>query len=419
MEKAIFAGLLAVLICLLIIPVRVAYFVVGYPNPTQTFIRREVETLRHLGLDVTVFCCRSLRNSKSVANGAFGWSADWWLDFFLELVRIILRPSLWKRAIGAIKRYEWRSWDNFGAQVLGIVAGVALARRIRCGGFDLVHAAWAALPATAALVAAKLTGKRFSFAGHAYDIYRHGGDGWLKLKAENAEFIHTSTKTNRDYLAKLLPDEAGKILVARRGLQTLPPTPLGRIYMGSISILSVGRLVEKKGQHFQLLACSELAKRGILFKLTIVGEGPLRGKLEEECATLGLNGIVHFVGALPYEEVEKLYPKSDIYWHTGITDGEGDRDGLPNAVPEAMAYGVPVIVFDGGGVTEAVIHEETGWIVPSGDIPGLVDATLRMMEFEKLRSSVTQGARRWVEDHFVAEKNVGLLAAAMQKASKT
>jgi len=399
--------------------VRVAYFVVGYPNPTQTFIRRELETLRELGLDVTVFCCRSLRNPRSVSHGAFGWSIDWWLDFFLESMRILLHPSLFLRGLRALKRYEWRSFDDFATQVVGIMAGVALARRIRCGGFDLVHAAWAALPATAALVAAKLTGKRFSFAGHAYDIYRHGGDGWLKLKAENAAFIHTSTETNRDHLSKILPDAAKRILVARRGLQTLPPVPLWRAYMGSIAILSVGRLVAKKGQHYQLLACSELAKRDILFKLTIVGEGPLRKELEAECTTLGLNGIVSLPGALPYEEIENLYAQGDVYWHTGITDEEGDRDGLPNAVPEAMAHGIPVVVFDGGGVTEAVTHEKTGLIVPSRHAKALVKATLRLMEQDELRSVVIQRARKWVEENFSARKNVGRLADVMRKISDT
>lgn len=394
---------------------RVAYFLVGYPNPTQTFIQREVETLRAKGLDVVVFCSRQWQNSQHEKQGAVGWTWRWIFDFFIECLLFLGQPVRLWWAVCALARYRWRGWENFWTGVWGIITGMAVARTIRKGGFQHIHAGWAALAATAALVAAKRSHLPFSFAGHAYDLYRHGGDGWLREKARHATFIHTSTHANVRHLAERFPEYAGKILQARRGLIQMPAFREPLTKLGEpVQILSVGRLVEKKGQRHQLSACMELADGGVKFHLSLVGSGPLKEKLQSESARLGLSREVTFRGALNYAAVEELYAGADVFWHTGVTDAGGDRDGLPNAVPEAMAHGVPVIVFEGGAVTEAVHHGETGLVVPTGRGDLLAAETERLINDFELRRKLILNARRWAEENYDAGINTGKLAAAIR-----
>ncbi len=172
--------------------------------------------------------------------------------------------------------------------------------------------------------------------------------------------------------------------------------------------------MEKKGHLHQLAACAELARTGFACELRIVGDGPLREPLAQQATELGIGDRVHFTGAQPAAAVLDHYRWADCFWHTGVVDTEGDRDGLPNVIPEAMAHGVPVISCREGGATEAIQHGETGWTVEVRDIQGLAEAVRRLSSDLPLRRRLAGNARAWVETHFLSEKNTGLLATAFR-----
>ena len=304
-----------------------------------------------------------------------------------------------------------------GVFALGLAAEFRT-RAARGEGVDWFHGAWATAPATAAMALAAILDRPFSFGAHAYDLYRHGGDPLMALKLQRARFVHTTTQANVDSIRERFPDCAAEIILARRGLSELAPLPPAAIQSSddihAIRLLSVGRLVSKKGHALQLVALAELRRRGVPAQLRVIGEGPERAALTALATKLGLIPLVTFSGALRAEEVQEAYGKADIFLHTGIVDAEGDRDGLPNVIPEAMARGVCVISSPGGGAAEAIEHEVTGLIADPRDPAVLADAILRLAQHASLREKLRMNAHRWVAENFLAAPNTAKLAAAMR-----
>jgi glycosyltransferase involved in cell wall biosynthesis len=129
---------------------------------------------------------------------------------------------------------------------------------------------------------------------------------------------------------------------------------------------------------------------------------------------LGIADQVEFCGAASPEEVTQYYAWADIFWHTGVVDPKGDRDGLPNVVPEAMGHEVPVICGVEVGVLEAISDRQTGLVVPPENTDQLADAVVEIQENAGLREQLTRQARQWVEDNFLAEKNAARIAEAIR-----
>jgi glycosyltransferase involved in cell wall biosynthesis len=265
------------------------------------------------------------------------------------------------------------------------------------------------------MAASAVTGIPFSFGAHAYDVHRHGGDPLLVPKMKAAKFVHTTTEFNVAHLSRLVPE--AKIVLARRGLPELPAVPVREPLEGrEVRILSVGRLVPKKGHRHQLLACAALRSLRIPFELRIAGEGPDLELLRDVAEELEIQDAVRFAGAQTQDQVNGLYAWADLFWHTGIVDPAGDRDGLPNVLPEAMGRGLPVISSDAGGAGEAVKDGVTGLVVDVTDAAALAGAVLRLRDDATLRERLASAGRAWVEEHFLAVKNTGRIAAAMREA---
>ena len=228
-------------------------------------------------------------------------------------------------------------------------------------GYELCHAVWATMPATAALALKKLVGIEYSMGAHAYDVFRGHGDWLLKRKLGEAAFVRTSSISTEQRLFSLdLPSK--KLKLVRRGLSKWPSVTERGPLVSPIQILSVGRLVPKKGYFEQLLILKALLAAGVGFEARIVGGGPLRDELECERDRLGLADYVTFLGALPEDEVHALFSASDVFLFTGKVAPDGDRDGLPNVIPEAMSAGVVVIASLHGGAAEALEEGVTGFV---------------------------------------------------------
>ena len=407
---------------------KIAYFVMKYPTASQTFIEREMLELAANGLQIEVHPCLDFRRAADLPPPPAGLTVVragpcWRLlpamltGMIYELGR---RPALLGRGIGLLVRHWPRHAEGWFMTVWGSLFALARAREFRRRGISVFHGAWATAPATAAAVLGELCGRPFSFGGHAYDLHRHGGDPLLAAKLAAARFVHTTTEANVQSLRTRFLHSRAEIVLARRGLRRLPPLPgppvdgdpAGR----EVRLLSVGRLVEKKGQRHQIDACRALARRGRRFRLRIIGEGPLRPALEAQIARAGLGESVELPGERTPAEVEAAYAWADVFWHTGIVDSQGDRDGLPNVVPEAMAHGLPVISSAAGGAAEAVRDGETGLIVDPADAEVLANAVERLAGDAPLRERLGKNGRAWVEENFLAEVNTRRLVRAFAKA---
>jgi len=404
-------------------PLKVAYFTMRYPTLSQTFIQREVEALRGHGLDVVVYPCWQI-GSQPASGHAFAqptapiqtlqWKDCLGLPLGLA-THLLASPARWSAALKILLANRPQAFEGWFMTTWGAAYAVARRRALLRTRPDHFHGAWATAPATIAMVLAREAGLGFSFGAHAYDVYRDGGDPLLRIKLRSGRFVHTTTEQTREHLLRLEP--TARVLLARRGLVNLPPLRDASPFRGPIRLLSVGRLVPKKGHCHQLAACASLKRQGIAAHLRIVGDGPLLAPLTELRDEIGLQQEVEFCGAVPPKAVAAHYGWADLFWHTGIVDPEGDRDGLPNVIPEAMSHGLPVISCREGGVLEAVHHGKTGWTVEVMDTEDLARAVVMLRDDDALRERLIRGARAWVEAEFVIQTNAGLIAKAMREAA--
>ena len=325
------------------------------------------------------------------------------------------RPDVLKQLLRGLTARRAPSWMNFWENMLGAGFACIFAREFRKNPPALVHAAWGGAPATAAWLLWRLDGHRFSAAAHAYDIYEHGGDWWLKDKLDHAAFIHTSTEMGRQSLNErgLAKD---KIVCVRRGLDRLPAMKPLRASRDPLHIVCVARLVEKKGLDHQLRIYAALHAARVPFSARIVGEGPLRPELEKLAGHLGIAAHVTFTGHLPQHEVWSQLAWADVMLHTGVIAPSGDRDGLPNVIPEAMSIGVVVVTSPAAATTEAITHGATGLVVPVEATADWVSALKRLARDDAFAEKLRAAARHWVEENFDAHKNAGRVLAQFRRA---
>ncbi|MEM6883777.1 MAG: glycosyltransferase [Verrucomicrobiota bacterium] len=394
---------------------KVIYIPMYYPVLYQTFLRREIGGMAKAGCEIQVAPCLPGGDTRVKQTHPIfrpGWR---WLTAPLEWIRWYGgNPELVLRGIKQVSKYPPSHMESWFFLIWSVLYAPLVASLVKRDGVQHVHAAWATAPASVGWLVHKMCGVTFSFGAQAYDLYRQGGDNFLLPKCRAAKFIHTTTQNNVQTLTERSPETAEKILLARRGLEAMPPGRVTGEPDDEIRLLSVGRLVPKKGHKYQLEVCRILKEQGRQVSLKLVGEGALKEELQVLVRKYGLEEEVEFCGAAAPDEVPQYYAWADIFWHTGVVDESGDRDGLPNVVPEAMGHEVPVICGVEVGVLEAIADGVTGLVVNPADTEHLVKAVLQLKENRTLCDELTANARKWVQDHFLAENNAAKIAAAVQ-----
>ncbi len=385
-------------------PPVIAYLFTTFPKNTETFLQREIIAMKAHGVRLRIY---SLWGGGGTFRGLPVTRFNKWrllTLFWMIPFESWRRPEVLRQVLHGLFIRRPPSWLNFWENMLGAGFACLSAREFRANPPALTHAAWGGAPATAAWLLWRLDGHRYSAAAHAYDIYEHGGDWWLDDKLAHAAFIHTSTEMGRRRLIERgLP--AARIICIRRGLDRVPALKPLRPSRTPLHLVCVARLVEKKGLDHQLRIYAALRAAGVPFAARIIGEGPLRDELEKLAGHLGIAGHLTFTGHLAQHEVWNQLEWADVLLHTGVIAPSGDRDGLPNVIPEAMSVGVLVITSPAAATTEAITQGITGLVAPV-DAPADWVASLRRLSHddafaEKLRTA----GRRWVEENFDAHKN--------------
>jgi glycosyltransferase involved in cell wall biosynthesis len=391
-------------------PYKIIYFTNRFPTLSQTFIQREIEAVVEQGFELHIFPLlrwgKKYQWHEKVTVHPIEWQ-EIPLFFFRWLRNMWKLRSTVKQAFSDIIKKRPFSIENTFINLWAIDCALARAHQMDA---DHYHGVWATGPATAAWIAALLHKKQFSFGAHAFDIYRYGGDALLPEKMRDATFIHTTTMTNIGYLTTKNPEAKDKIVLSRRGLHELPS--LDEVHWENrkaLKILSVARLVPKKGIIYQIEAAKVLKAKGVHFELNIIGDGPLRKELQKEIDAADLRREVRLLGSMPQAEVNRYYKYSSIFWHTGIIDPEGDRDGLPNVIPEAMSYALPVISCPDPGAREAVTTRENGIVIDVTNADLLAETVLRLHHDHEFAKELGLNGRKWVEQFFLSEKNATIL----------
>jgi colanic acid/amylovoran biosynthesis glycosyltransferase len=388
-----------------------------FPKTSETFLQRDVLALQEKGLRLKLY---SLWGGGGIFNGLPVQTFPKWrlVGVFLWIIPMncVRRPRLIRDLFEGVVRRPAPSWLNFWENMLGAGFAGSYAKQLSEDPPALVHGAWAGAPATAGWVLWRMFGWRYSTGAHAYDIYEHGGDWWLLEKLARARFIQTSTEMARSELIdRGVPRE--QIVCIRRGLPSFPSLKLIRPERRErLRIVCIARLVEKKGLDHQIRIYAALKNAGIDFEARILGNGPLFEALQRLAAELGVSASVQLLGQQPQAEVWQQLEWADVLLHTGVVATSGDRDGLPNVIPEAMAAGVLVVTSPVSATTEAIENGRTGLVAPVESPDAWVIALKRLRDDDALAIALQRGAREWVEENYDAHKNTAKLVACFERA---
>jgi glycosyltransferase involved in cell wall biosynthesis len=410
---------------------RIAYFFTSFPKLSERFLQRELEGLdQYTELEVELHAL--------IGKGCSGFGSypvirftvrDWLRLPFCILRELIRKPAAFYKILSLSVRCLPKSFINTLEHYLGLAYAVVRAAEFRRDPPDSMHAVWATGPASAAFFLHLINGTPFSMGCHAYDLFRNGGDMWLSAKSLAAKFIHTSTTAARDELIRR-GAPAEKIHLIRRSAPYSPLAKAAHLITPSpnhgsqlttagnvckewpIRILSVGRLIEKKG-YFELLEILwHLKSENLPFTARIIGDGPLRKALQQRIAELDLGNQLALAGSISFKNVEKqMWESTDLFLFTGKQAASGDRDGLPNVIIEAMVAGIPVLASPSGAVEEAIQPGLTGELLDPRQPELWACAIHKIVESPSYADALRQNARHWVATHCDAGRNAKTLSA--------
>jgi glycosyltransferase involved in cell wall biosynthesis len=402
---------------------RVAYLLLWFPEPSQTFILDEVNTLVGLGLDVRVYSLYGPRPPRRLAGMAevLAPVRHLGLAALKPLVRDLLRLGrTWGPEAAPFLRQvavrRWRSLETGGEALWACLTGVHLAGIMMADGIDHIHAPWADGPATAAWVASRLSGIPFSFCAHAQDIYPP--DGALLEKLSAAAFIRTENRSNLRYLTGLFPQTAGKMVniypgapLAKAQVQPIPAPPPFRL-------LAAGRFVRKKGFSLLLEACRLLAEHGVDFQLTLAGDGPERPQIVKLLREYNLTERVELPGFVAHRQIARLLQQAHLFIMPSLVAPSGDRDGIPTVILEALLHEVPVVATEVSGIPEVVIPGDTGWLTTPEDPQALARDMLAALSDPTEARRRAQAGGALVAREFDSRTNYGRLQARFEGATR-
>lgn len=401
----------------------IAYILLWFPKPSETFIFSEVTGLMHMGWPIRLFSLygkleKDMSPDMRAVSGmvyCMGLRIAWRLplDFFFWLFK---KPRVVFAIFFHVLMRRWRDLEQFGENFWAFFGAFHLARLMENSGIRHIHAPWANGPATAAWVSSILTGIPFSFSARAGDIYPE--DGALSDKIKAAVFVRSENRTNIDYLAKFAGESADKIHPVYNPFPMRISSEAKVPMEPPIRVLAAGRFVRTKGFDVLIQAVDVLRNKNIDMHVTLAGDGPLRNFLESEAARLNLKKNVSFAGFVSYDQMSDYFLKTDLFVMPSVVASNGDRDGLPTVILEALAHGVPVVASDVCGISEVVINGKTGWLVPAGDPLALAEAIRDAVSDRKRALALAGQGRSLVTKNFDPAKNLCVMSELFISAAK-
>ena len=387
-----------------------------YPKLSETFILEEILGLERLGLALRLY--------------ALGPATDAITHPAVARVRaplVVVPASVRSHA----REFATRHARLLRAAPLRYLATLAFALgRGRRGLHDLMRAGWLAVqlrddgvehlhshfisaPADIAELVSRLSALPFSVSAHAKDIYL-SEPAELQRKLLAARFTVTCTEINRQVLATIAPQ--APVHRMYHGVDHALFHPTQRVLaVGAPLIVSVGRLRAKKGLDNLIDACALLRHRGQAFACEIVGYGEEQARLQAQIDRLGLTDQVRLVGKLAREQVIERYAHAAVYVQPSRIAADGDRDGIPNVLLEAMAMGLPVVASRVSGIPELVGDGDNGLLVEADQPAALADAITRLLKQPALCASLGCRARATVTELFDNDRNLRLLCTLLQR----
>lgn len=332
---------------------------------------------------------------------------------FAFLKSLVSNPKIW-RVFWLIFRHS-RTLKILIKNLVVTPKGVFIADLFRKAQIAHIHAHWGSTTSTMGLIASELTGIPWSFTLHRWDIAENN---LLEFKVKHAAFVRCISEDGRRELLSIIGNTyQDKVEVVYMGVRIPPKQRLANHSRDAEFVIACpGNLLPKKGHSFLIEACGILVKKGLEgFRCLIIGDGPLEQELRRQVASLGLEKVIEFLGRLAHERLLEMYEKDevDVVVLPSVVTDEGEKEGIPVALMEAMAYGLPVISTDTGGIPE-LLSNGAGIIVRERNADQLADAIQKLWREKAFAIEVGQRGRRRVEDAFNIQKNVERLIMLMR-----
>lgn len=349
---------------------KVAYLLSRFPKISETFILREINALQDKGIQIELFPL-ILETQAVVHNEAKPWLEKLhyypWLsvDVFWTNLCVFLRAPM--RYLGTWGRMVFENLSNpkFLVRALLIFPkAVRMSDEMRKKNVSHVHAHFATHPALAAWIIQRIAGISYSVTVHAHDIYV--SQTMLKTKMKSASFIIAISEFNRRFLNRHVGAQIDeKVRVIHCGIDSTlyKENIAGLLSSGFFEIKSIGSLEAYKGMQYLIEACALLVERNIPVRCEIIGQGVLRGSLEELIRQYKLEEIVFLAGAKTQNQVAQALSEASCYVQPSIITETGKMEGIPVAIMEALGSGLPVIASDISGISELIRAGETGYLV--------------------------------------------------------
>lgn len=426
----------------------IAYVLKNFPKLSETFIASEIYRLERLGVKLELFVIKppveNMRHAvvEKIKTKPFYLPATssltetpltGWLRLHLPQFLPGVRKVFRRNPKGFLKAAKFAAGQAFRARKTRFAfpkktylkeflqASAFAAQILENEEIRHIHAHFAHGATTVAWMAAMMTNLEFSFTAHAKDIYLESLNpaGLLSRKMDAARFVVTCTGANREHLRSLsetpvhclyhgLTEDFSELL---KGDDSPKPERNGHL-----RALAVGRLVEKKGLDTFVEACAILARREVKFEAVIVGEsGDNETKIKSLIESNNLRRKIKLTGAMPQTELFGEYRRADVFCLPCRVLENGDRDGIPNVMVEAMSCGVPVVTTNVSGIPEVIRNGENGLLVAPDDPLALADSLEKIYADRNLSERLSRAARQTVREKFDGEISAHKLAGIFRQ----
>jgi glycosyltransferase involved in cell wall biosynthesis len=399
-----------------------------YPRYSETFIVREILAHERAGLPIEIFSLRPTNDAHFQDLIARVRAPVSYLHFPAEAILpegrsavMLTANDFWKTLTDAARVVPglWAALAEMHDQeVRDVYQAAQLACQVRRKGINHLHATFANDPATVTRLGARLAGVSYSFTARAKDIFLDSvRPDDLRRKLRDAAGVVTVSDYHLGYLRDTYGPLAAHVQRIYNGLD-LDEFPFESPQDRPARVLAIGRLVEKKGFTDLVEACALLAARKRAFSCRIIGYGVLQNELRTQIERLGLGNRVELTGPRPQSEIIDEMRAAAVLAMPCVIGQDGDRDGLPNVIQEALALGTPVVSTDVTGIPEVVRDGDTGLQVPQRDPPALADAIERLLVDHDLRVALATRGRRLIEDEFDIRRNTARRRAIFETAAE-
>ena len=404
---------------------RVAYLAPEIPALSATFVYNEILELTKKGVKVKPFSVHrpshiaSESSLTDLKNDVFHlYEVSKGHVLLDSLTMLVTHPAGYFKAASRLMLDIWHQ-GLISRSAIGLTYrffyAATLAKQLKKANIQHLHVHFAHIPTDIAMYAAPMANIGFSVQAHANDLFERG---WLlKQKVSRSAFFATISEFNQRFLEKLQA-EPRKIKIVRCGVDQNWQPPVKSSQNNKIfTIGTVGRLVEKKGIDTLIDATAILIKQGHVIRLKIAGSGPLENSLKLQLDNLALlETLVEFVGALPHDEVASFITGLDLFVLPCKEDRQGDMDGIPVVLMEAMLCEVPVISTELSGIPELVINQVSGLTITPGNAAELSKAIIQIINSPDTAKQLVSGGKQRVNDEFLLAANVSKLISLIEEA---